>query len=335
MSMLSHEFEQLMRGRMSQSPIATAVQGRSAFPALGRTLAQIGLGTFRPKASDDTAGFALLNRFVELGGEILDTAAMYAGGESERVTGRWMTSAGTRDRVVLMVKGAYPDQEGRSRLTPEFLRQELEGSLERLGTDHVDVFMPHTDDERVPVSEIVDCLDEMVTSGLARCVGASNWTIERLGEAAVYASVHGRVAFACSTVQWSLAKRATPYLPVNIGARDAASANWYARTALPVLAWSALAAGYLGRSDDDGEPASNGPYDSAANRGRRRRAAQLGRELGRSAAQIALAWVMNQRARPFVLIGPGSVAHLNELWEASNVALTPEQLTWLDLGDRD
>lgn len=321
-----------MRGQMSDSP--APVPGRAAFPGLGRDLAQIGLGTFRPKASDDAGGFALLDRFVELGGEILDTAAMYAGGRSERVTGRWMKSAGTRERVVLMVKGAYPDQDGRNRLTPEFLRQELEGSLDRLGTDHVEVFMPHTDDRDVPVGEIVDCLDEMVTSGLTRCVGASNWSIERLGEAAVYASVHGRAAFACSTVQWSLAERATPYLPMNIGARDEASAGWYARTGLPVLAWSALAAGYLGRSDDDDAGSPAGPYDSPANRARRRRAVQLGHELGRSGPQIALAWVMNQPARPFVLVGPGSVEHLTEVWDASTVTLTPAQLAWLDLGDQ-
>ena len=130
---------------------------------------------------------------------------------------------GARDSVVLVVKGGYPDKDGTSRISRNRSGVSSRES-QRLGTDHVDVFMPHTDDAAVPAGEIVDCLDDMVRAGLALSTGASNWTIERLGEAAVYASVHGKTSFGCSSVQWSLAERATPYLSMNIGGRDAASA---------------------------------------------------------------------------------------------------------------
>lgn len=320
---------------MSRSIHGSMDHGMRRIPGLGLHLAQVGLGTFRPSALSDATGFQLLDRFVELGGDIVDTAAMYGHGESERVIGRWMRSSGGRESIVLVVKGGYPDKDGTSRISPDMLGRELEGSLERLGTDHVDVFMPHTDDPTVPAGEIVDCLDDMVRAGLALAIGASNWTTERLGEAAVYAALHGKTSFACSSVQWSLAERVSPYLPINVGARNAASSSWYARTRLPVLAWSSLAAGFLGQDHNTCSKAhSQGPYDSPVNRQRRRRAADLGLELGYSAAQVALAWVMRQEAKPFVLIGPGSIEHLAELWNASGLVLSSEQLAWLDDGAR-
>lgn len=137
--------------------------------------------------SDRSTSFAVLDAFTEAGGNFVDTADVYSawgeghtGGESETVLGEWLAARGNRDDVVLATKvGSLPQRPGLGR---ENVVQAIEESLRRLGTDRVDLYYAHRDDESVPVAEQAATFDELVRSGKVRAVGLSNYSPERLRE---------------------------------------------------------------------------------------------------------------------------------------------------------
>jgi aryl-alcohol dehydrogenase-like predicted oxidoreductase len=114
-----------------------------------------------------------------------------------------------------------------------------------------------------------------------------------------------------------------------VSAHDPDSLAWYARTQLPLFAWSAQAAGYFAGV------VVERVYESEANRERRRRATELAARLGAKPTQVALAWTLGQPFPTHAVIGPRSVAELRESVEALELELTPQDVRWLDLGDED
>lgn len=136
--------------------------------------------------ADEDASFAVLDRFVELGGTLVDTADSYAawldqvGGQSETIIGSWLAARGNRDDVLVATKVAR--KPGREGLAHDNVVAALDESLERLRTDHVDLYYAHYDDEDVPVADQVATFDELVRSGRARSVGLSNYSPERMRE---------------------------------------------------------------------------------------------------------------------------------------------------------
>jgi len=115
------------------------------------------------------------------GGNCIDTAHIYGFGESERALGRWLELSGRRDEIVLVTKGCHPGvdeagQFGPPRVTAESIHADLGESLERLGTDHVDLYLLHRDDETVRPGPLLEALSEEKESGRIAAFGASNWT---------------------------------------------------------------------------------------------------------------------------------------------------------------
>ena len=135
---------------------------------------------------DEATSRRLLDRYVEAGGNFLDTANIYAfwveggqGGESEALLGRWMRQCGTRDRVFVATKvGAAPGED----LSHAAINAAVDGSLRRLGTDHVDLYYAHVDHRSVPLEETLGAFGELVSAGKVRYIGCSNyaaWRLER------------------------------------------------------------------------------------------------------------------------------------------------------------
>lgn len=302
--------------------------------ALDGVSPRLGLGTaaFRPGRRD--AALHILDDWAALGGRLIDTAAVYGGGESERAIGEWLRASGHRRDVVLVTKGAHPDPEWQSRLDPVSIAADLAQSLDRLGTDVVDIYMVHRDDTAVPVSELMDALHEHVARGAVRSLGASNWTPERVDEANAYAAAYGRPGFEIVSNYFGLAEHVRRFLPGAISATSGPMRTWHAETGMPLLAWSAQSNGYFA---DDFDLAAVGrdvaeTYESADNRARRERARELARRRGSSATQIALAWVLDQPFAPYALVGARSAAALRDAWAASDLALSAQELSWLETG---
>jgi 1-deoxyxylulose-5-phosphate synthase len=308
-----------------------------AIPGLPGPVARIALGTANLSVARRDAAFELLDAFVELGGTLIDTAMRYGNGESESVIGDWLRSRPeAARRVSILTKGAHPDEQWRSRMTPEVIAADASASLERLGVDHVALYLVHRDDTDVPAGEIIDALDEHVRTGRAARVGVSNWTVPRLREAVEWAAANHRPPIAISSSFLALAEpTAFPWAGC-VSARDEATLAWHADSGVPLLAWSSQAAGFFADGFDPARsPEAASTYDTSANRERRDRARELGRERGKSAAQIALAWVLGEPSAPIAVAGARTPAALADAFESLHMPLTPAERRWLATGTSD
>jgi aryl-alcohol dehydrogenase-like predicted oxidoreductase len=304
------------------------------FDPLGRPLSRLALGTlwFSPEYLSDV--YALLDTWVESGGNTIDTAHVYGDGDAERALGQWLRARpGVRERLVIVSKGAHPDN-GRVRVTPEAIAADLQDTLERLGGP-VDVYLLHRDDPAKPVGPLVEALDEHRRAGRIHAYGASNWTPERIDEANAYAAANGLAPFCLSSTHLSLAKQYAEPWPGTLSATAPAIRDWHERTQMPLLAWSAQAAGFFtGRfaRDRAADPVIESVYFSADNWERFDRAQALADRLGSTANEVALAWVLAQPFPVQALIGPHSVDQLRGSLGATALELSDDDVAWLNLG---
>ena len=300
-------------------------------------------GTMIGSDMNEMQSFTLLDQVYELGCNTIDTAHVYSGGESERIIGRWMQEHDLREEIVIITKGAAHSKD-RRRMTPFDIASDLQDSLARLKTDYIDLYLLHRDDPNVPVKPIIDALNEHIQAGCIHTIGVSNWTHDRLEAANAYALANGLEPFVASSPQFSLADSLAEPWPLCLsisGSAGRAARGWYAKTQIPLLIWSPLASGFFsGRFRRDNlhqfgerewDEVAVRTYANEANFQRLDRASQLGEEKGLSAAQIALAYVMNHPMNLFAIVGPHSGEKFRANMEASEVRLTPKEMDWLDL----
>jgi aryl-alcohol dehydrogenase-like predicted oxidoreductase len=304
----------------------------------------LGTGTFGSDISTD-ASFAMLDAFAEAGGNFADTAHVYAAwllqgvGQSERTLGKWLASRQPRDFLV-GTKGGHPDLATMdvSRLTPDCIASDLEESLDRLGLSTVDLYWLHRDDPQVPVGEILDALNEHIDAGRVRYLGASNWSVERITTTNEEAKQRGLVGFCASQIAWSLAE-------VNPQKRGAGGSvqmheailTWHRNTGFPIAAYSAQANGFFahplpvpGAEMTDKQKALAPSYLSSKNALCHARAQELGLRLGRSAHEVALAYVWNQTFPAVAIIGPRRLEQLRDSLNAADLRLSDEDVAFLE-----
>jgi len=296
-------------------------------PGLDRPVARAIMGVDNQATMPHAA--VMFDDYFERGGNCFDTAYIYTGGLGERLLGRWVEARDVRDKVVIVGKGAHTPWN-----RPQYLRQQLEQSLERLQTDHVDVYLAHRDNAEIPVAEWVDAFNELVHEGMARAYGVSNWSIDRIEAANAHASEKGLVAIAAVSNNFSLARMVDPVWPGCIAASDPDSRSWFARTQMPLLAWSSQARGFFaGRAhpDDRSDEELVRCWYSADNFRRLARAEELAKKRGVLPINIALAYVLAQPFPTFALIGPRTLAETRSGARGLEVELTTEELRWLNL----
>ncbi|WP_426737687.1 aldo/keto reductase [Plantibacter sp. 2H11-2] len=272
---------------------------------------------------------AMFDDFFERGGNAFDTAWLYGDGLQEQLLGRWLANRGLRDDVVVIGKGAHTPF-----CDPESISRQLFESLDRLGTDHLDLYLMHRDNVEVPVGEFVDVLNEHAEAGRIRAFGGSNWTIDRFEEANAYAAANGKRGFAALSNHFGLARALDVPWAGCVEVTDPTSRAWLEETKTPLLPWSSQARGFFtGRAEpeDLSDPDLVRCYYSDDNFERLARARQLGSELGVAPTAIALAYVLAQDFPTFALIGPRSIEETRSSTDALSLRLTPEQVAWLDL----
>ncbi|HEY4023076.1 MAG TPA: aldo/keto reductase [Pseudonocardiaceae bacterium] len=271
----------------------------------------------------------MFDDFVERGGNTFDTAYMYGAGRFEALLGQWLSDRGVRDQVVVIGKGAHTPHNN-----PESVGRQLAESLERLRTDHVDIYFLHRDNTDIPVGEFVDALDELRQAGRIGGYGGSNWTPARFAEANAYAERAGRQPFAALSDHFSLAQAYDLPWANCEHVSDAASRQWLTERQVPLFPWSSQARGFFaGRADpnDTSDAELVRCFYSDANFERLRRVRELARELGVPATAVALAYVLHQPFPTFPLIGPRTLNETRSSLVALDIVLTPEQVAWLDL----
>ena len=160
--------------------------------------------------ADRAASFAVLDRFVEGGGTMIDTADVYSawvdghkGGESESMIGEWLKASGARDRVLIATKVGMMS----GGLRPDGVRAAAAASLDRLGIDTIDLYFAHKDDPDVPLDEMLGAFAELIDAGQVRAIGASNYTAERLAGALRVADAKGLPRFTAMQPELNLLDR--------------------------------------------------------------------------------------------------------------------------------
>jgi aryl-alcohol dehydrogenase-like predicted oxidoreductase len=288
---------------------------------LGRTgirVTELCLGamTFGREAPEDDS-LALLDRYLDAGGNFVDTADAYGGGASEEILGRAL--AARRDQIVLATKVRMPvsadaNDAGASR---RHLRAGVEASLRRLRTDWIDLYQLHCWDAFTPLDETLSTLDDLVREGKVRYLGASNYTGWQLAKALGAAERRGWEPFVSLQPQYSLVCRDVEreLLPLCREER------------LAVLPWSPLGGGLLTGKYRAGEGSPEGTRGGDSTPSgylmRRRLAvernyavaeavAKVAAEIGRTPAQVALNWVLTREGVTAPIVGARTLAHLDD-----------------------
>ncbi len=311
---------------------ATVTKGNSipkrSIPGISKPASIVTLGfEFFPNFA---AASLTLDAFYEAGGNAFDTAYVYGGGKTESIFGDWHTSRNVpREEIVLIGKGAHSPL-----CYPDVIAKQLDQSLNRLKTDYVDIYFMHRDNTDVPVGEFVDAMDAEVKAGRIRGIfGGSNWTRARFDEAISYAEKNGKTAPAALSNNFSLAEMLDPIWAGCIAASDDEWKAWLNAKQIPNFAWSSQGRGFFtdraGRDKRDDEELVRVWY-SDRNFGRRDRAIELAQKLGRNPIHIALAYVVAQPFPVIPLIGPRTIAELEDSLSALDIKLTPEQVKWLE-----
>jgi predicted dehydrogenase/aryl-alcohol dehydrogenase-like predicted oxidoreductase len=308
--------------------VAGTSMPRRQIPGLTKPASTVALGfEFFPSFASASL---TLDAFYEAGGNLFDTAFVYGAGKTESIFGDWFTSRGVnREDIVLIGKGAHSPL-----CYPDVIARQLDQSLERLKTDYVDVYFMHRDNPDIPVGEFVDAMDAEVRRGRIRGIfGGSNWTRERMDEATVYAVKNGKTAPAALSNNFSLAQMHDPIWPGCVAASDDGWKVWLKERQIPNFAWSSQGRGFFtnraGRDKHDDEEIV-GVWYSERNFERRDRAIELAKQYGCSPIHIALAYVIAQPFPIIPLIGPRTVAELEDSLKAIQITLTPEEVRWLE-----
>jgi predicted dehydrogenase/aryl-alcohol dehydrogenase-like predicted oxidoreductase len=300
---------------------------RAHVAGLKKPVSRLILGCDNPSWMPEAA--ALWDDWFDRGGNAFDTAYMYQAGLSEKLLGHWMASRGVRSEATVICKGAHTPF-----CTPDRVTSQLFESLERLQTDHADIYILHRDNTDVPVGEFVDVIDGHFRSGIIQVAGVSNWTLRRYEEANAYARREGRHGFALLNNQFSLARMVEPPWPGCISAGDPESRRWLQARQAPLFAWSSQARGFFtGRAGpekrSDAELVRCWYADD--NFERRARAVALAKELGVLPINVALAYVLCQPFPTWALVGPREISETVSTLGGANLKLTPKQLAWLNL----
>jgi aryl-alcohol dehydrogenase (NADP+) len=264
---------------------------------------------------DQPTSFQILDAFVDAGLNFIDTADIYStwvpghtGGESETIIGNWLKQSGKRSKIVLATKVGMQMGSGKKGLKKEYILEEVEDSLRRLQTDHIDLYQSHEDDASTPLDETLGAYAQLIKEGKVRAIGASNYSGARLAEALNVSRQHGLPSYQCLQPKYNLCERA---------GYESELEPLILKEGLSVVPYFALASGFL-----------TGKYRSEADLGKSVRGGGLKKYLDdrgfrilaaldevaaahrSTPGKVALAWLM---ARPGITAPIASATNLDQL----------------------
>ncbi|HEY1687991.1 MAG TPA: aldo/keto reductase [Solirubrobacteraceae bacterium] len=276
------------------------------------------------RSADEQQSFAVLDAYVEGGGNFIDTANIYAGGDSERIIGRWMKARRNRDSIVLATKVGMGSRSG---LSPARIAEAAEESLQSLQTDRIDLYYAHKDDEETPLEETLQAFDELVKAGKVRHIAASNYDAERLAKALDVSRQNGLAAYVALQPHYNLVVRDEYEGPL----QDLCVAE-----GLACLPYFALAQGFLtGKYRPGGPEVQSHRAGSASQyldeRGKRVLAAldAVAASHETPLAAVALAWLIAQPGVLAPIASARTVQQLQDLLPTATLTLDDAELAQL------
>ncbi|MFL9925580.1 aldo/keto reductase [Herbaspirillum lusitanum] len=285
---------------------------------------------------DEKTSFSILDKFVESGLNLIDTADVYSrwvegnkGGESEVIIGKWLAQGGRRDKVVIATKVGKDMGDGKVGLKKDYIKRAVEDSLRRLQTDYIDLYQSHDDDKSTPFEETMEAYGELIRQGKVRVIGASNYDATRLAEARAVSARLGLPTYQTLQPEYSLI------------AREDFEKNlepWCLKHGVGVIGFYSLASGFL-----SGKYRSEADLGKSSARGSRVKSYLNPRGLkildaldavaerySSTPASVALAWLI---ARPSVtapIASATSLEQLGALVAATQLALDKDAISQLD-----
>ncbi len=283
---------------------------------------------------DKAQSFRILDAFVDMGGTMIDTADVYSawvdghsGGESETIIGEWLRQSGKRDRVLIATKVGMLPGDGGEKLAPARIAAAAEASLTRLGTDRIDLYYAHQDDEDVPQAEYLAAFGRLIDAGKVRVLGASNFRAMRLKSALDLAIAEGLPRFHVLQPEYNLISRRK---------YEGELQNFCVEHNIGVAPYYGLASGFLTgkyRSIDDLSQSVRGAGMAKLLEGKGAAALAamdaVAAETGATLAQLALAWLAAQEGVTAPIASATSVEQLEELVGSWRVELSDDQLARL------
>jgi 1-deoxyxylulose-5-phosphate synthase len=285
-----------------------------------------------PWSLDEEKSRPFFQRALELGINFFDTSNSYSDGTSEEILGRAVRDLARRDEVVIATKLYYPtrpDPNGKG-LSRKAIMTEIDASLRRLGTDHVDLYQIHRWDYDTPIEETLEALHDVVKQGKARYIGASSMHAWQFCKALYLADLHGQTRFVSMQNHYNLLYREEEREMMGLCAAEG----------IGVIPWSPLARGRLARPWDQKERTERAASDEFGKKLYARtedvdrtvveRVEQVARARGRPMAQVVLAWILSN---PFVtapIIGATKPNHLEDAAAALAIKLAPAEVARLE-----
>jgi aryl-alcohol dehydrogenase-like predicted oxidoreductase len=281
---------------------------------------------------DEQQSFAVLDAYAAAGGNFIDTADSYSswiegnsGGESETIIGRWMAARGNRDDMVVATKvGQMPGLRG---LAPATIRAAAEASLARLGTDRIDLYWAHVDDEGTPLADTLGAFGELIGEGKVRYAGASNYGAPRLAEALAIARAGGLPEYVAVQPKYNLVARDQYEGPL---------ADLCVREGVSCVPYYGLASGFLtGKYRPGGPEVASARAGSAAqlldDRGIAALSAldEVAVSHGTTVAAVALAWVAAQPGVAAPIASARTPEQLDDLLPFADLELSDDELRLL------
>jgi aryl-alcohol dehydrogenase-like predicted oxidoreductase len=304
-----------------------------------KSVSKIIMGTMIIGLANYDESAKLLDDAMKNGINAFDLALVYGGGDSERALGKWMQERGNREDVYIITKGAHPG-DGRQRVTPKDIDEDLMESLSRLKSDYIDAYLLHRDDESQAVGPIMDTLHKHQAAGRIRAFGGSNWTHQRIAEANAYATSKNQSLMTLSSPNYGLCEQVNdPWGPgcVTIsGATGADARSFYKDNDIPVMAYSSLGRGMLsGRVTRENykdilDGAALTAYAHEVNFIRLERATEMAEQKGVTVPQIALAYILSQQFCVLPIVGTASLKEIEEATAACEIILSEEELKRLE-----
>jgi aryl-alcohol dehydrogenase-like predicted oxidoreductase len=288
--------------------------------------------------ADEATSFAVLDRYLEAGGNFVDTADVYSswvpgneGGESEAIIGRWMADRGVRDRVVVATKVGMHDGAGLGNLQPDTIARACDASLQRLGVEQIDLYYVHRDDEDVPLAESLGAFDALVRAGKIAHVGVSNVSAARLREMVAVTQQEGYAPIAALQPRYNLLDREgfEGELQAVCVEHGIACVPYYG------LAMGFLTGKYRRDSDAEeiGSPRAAGALQVYGSQERAWKTLEvltgIATAHGVAPAAVALAWLAAQPAVVAPIASARTVAQLEDLLAMADLELTEDELAAL------
>lgn len=317
---------------------STYTLGRSGLRVSRLALGTMTFGTDWGWGADKATARAMFDAYVDAGGNLVDTADLYTNGNSETWLGEFVRERSLRDRMVIVTKYGYsaqPDNPNAGGNGRKNMIRAVEGSLRRLGTDYIDLYLLHSWDQLTPVDEVMRGFDDLVRAGKVRHVGLSNVPAWYASRAQTLAELRGYEPLSALQLEYSLVERAVEREFIPLGQQ----------LGMGLMAWSPLASGLLSgkyRPSRDGQfgdgrlqtmaGADNPAFAKLTGRNFAIVAEleAVARELGRSMAQVALNWVAHRPGVASVLVGATRPEQLADNLGALDFVIPPALRDRLD-----